>query len=334
MPSLTQLYQSSVQLIARCGFSRIARGLRSGQPCILTFHGLRADDDEGLLDNSLYTPVSVFRDVCRHLAASYHVVHLHEIVSALKNKTRLPDGSVAITFDDGYESNYQLALPVLREFGLPATIFVATGFVDGTEHFWFHRLEHAFASAGREAAAFAKAAQQIKALPQENVGGEIARIEAEIGTSYATLPCKAAIFRPLTWSQIREMHESGLVEIGGHTHRHLIVGRCKAETAREEIVMCRDRIAQELGVPPRLFAYPNGKPGDHTAVTARLLREAGFVAAVTMTPGFVQPASNHFIIPRYGAPTTLGETEATVSGTFETLKLWRSGTRHALTAWI
>lgn len=334
MASLTRLYQSSVQLIARCGFSRIARGLRSGQPCILTFHGLRADDDQGLLDNSLHTPVSVFRDVCRHLAASYHVVHLREIVSALKNKTRLPDGSVAITFDDGYESNYQLAFPVLREFGLPATIFVATGFVDGTKHFWFHRLEHAFASVGRDAAAFAHAAQQIKALPQENVDVEIARIEAGMGASYAALAAKPAIFRPLTWPQIREMHESGLVEIGGHTRSHLIVGRCMAETAREEIVACRDRIAQELGVPPRLFAYPNGKLGDHTPVTARLLREAGFAAAVTMSPGFVQPSCNPFTIPRYGAPSTLGETEATVSGTFETLKRWRAGTRHALTTWI
>ncbi|MBX7208734.1 MAG: polysaccharide deacetylase family protein [Verrucomicrobiaceae bacterium] len=334
MIAITQFYRGAVQLLARTGLGRLMRGLHSGKPCILTFHGLRADDDEGLLDDSLHTPVSVFRSVCRHLARSYNVVPLSEIVRALEMNEKLPGNSVAITFDDGYESNHALAYPVLREFGLPATIFVTTGFVDGTEHLWFHRLEHAFASAGRDVAAFAKAAQKIKALPQEEVAAEIGRVEAEIGIDYSLLPVKPAIFRPLTWAQIREMHDSGLVEFGGHTHRHLIVGRCLPKTAREEIFTSRNRLAQEVGVAPRLFAYPNGKPGDLTAETGRLLREAGYLAAFSMTPGFVQSSCNRFAIPRYGAPSTLGETEATVSGTFETLKQWRAGTRHAFAAWI
>lgn len=334
MSSVARLYQRSVQLLSMSGFSRIARGLRSGQPCILTFHGLRADNDPGLLDNSLHTTESDFRSVCRHLARSYNVMHLSEIARSFETGERLPNGTVAITFDDGYASNHDLAYPILREFDLLATIFVTTGFVDGTENLWFHRLEHAFASKGRGAAEFAKVATEIKAMPQEKISAEIDRLERELGTDYAALADKPDIFKPLTWQQIRDMHQSGIIEFGGHTHRHFIVGRCTAETARAEICQSRDRLTQELGVAPKLFAYPNGKPGDHTFKTAKWVREAGFAAAVTMSPGFVTAECDRFTLPRYGAPSTLAETEATVSGTFETLKQWRTNVRQAAAAWI
>lgn len=330
MSPATRLYQCAAQLLSRSGFGRLARGLRPGQPCILTFHGLRADDDPGLLDNSLHTPVSVFRDICRHLSKSCRVVHLSQVIRSLENRLPLPDNTVAITFDDGYASNHDYAFPVLREFSLPATIFLATGFVDGTESLWFHRLEYAMAKKGRGAAAFAEAAQRIKELPQEQISAEVDRIECELGTGYASATDKPAIFQPLTWKMIREMNRSGLVEFGGHTHRHLIVGRCSTETARREIHQSRDRLTEELSLAPRLFAYPNGQPGDYSAETVRLLREAGFTSSVTMSPGFVSAACDRFAIPRYGAPSTLAEAEATVSGTFETLKELRIAAREAL----
>lgn len=332
MPSVSRLYHRAVQLLSQSGFGHLARCLRPGEPCILTFHGLRADDDPGLIDTDLHTPVSIFREICGHLARSYRVMPLSGIIRRLERRLPLPDGTVAITFDDGYASNHDLAFPVLREFDLPATIFVTSGFVDRTENLWFHRLEYAFAKTGQGGDAFGKAAREIKSLPQEQIGAALDRIESELGTDYAAEANKPAIFQPLTWAQIREMHDSGVIEFGGHTHRHLIVGRCTTETAREEIQLSHRRLADELGTVPTLFAYPNGQPGDYTAESAALLREAGYTSAVTMSPGFVSAACDRFAIPRYGAPTTLAETEGTVSGTFETLKELRLATREALAA--
>lgn len=346
MPRAAQVYHSIIHFLARSGFSRLARGLRAGQPCILTFHGLRADDDPGLLDAGLHTPVSVFREICRHLAANYRVMPLSRIVRAVKNGRPLPEGTVAITFDDGYASNHTLASPVLREFGLPATIFATSGFVDRTESLWFHRLEFAVARtaltslkvSGRtfpladdeqRQSAYAAQAAGIKALPQEQVAGEMERLEDELGVSLAAAAEPPAIFQPLSWQQARELQEGGLIELGGHTHRHLILGRCAAATARFEIEQSRDRLTAELGITPRLFAYPNGQTGDYTAETAALLQAADFEAAVTMSPGFVRAESDLYALPRYGAPASLGETEATVSGLFETLKQWRLALRPA-----
>jgi peptidoglycan/xylan/chitin deacetylase (PgdA/CDA1 family) len=329
MSRFSSIYHQTVQFMAQKGLARVARGLQEGQPCILTFHGLREDSDPGLIDADLHTPVSVFRDICRHLSSRYRVCSLSALVDALRKGLPLPDGTVAITFDDGYASNYSLAYPILQEFNLPATIFVTSGFVDRTQSLWFHRMEYAFAHSPLRAE-YAQTAASLKALPQENLEEETTRWESKLGVKMREV--HPAIFEPLTWNQIREMQASGLVEMGGHTQTHLILGRCERETARREIQQSFERLAAETGVEPRLFAYPNGQPGDYTAETAELLAETGFTSAVTMSPGFVQPGTSLFEIPRYGAPMSVAETEATVSGAYETLKAWRLATREALAA--
>lgn len=343
-------YPSLVSFLAKAGLARLSRELRDGQPCLLTFHGLRADDDPGLLDPDLHTPVSVFRNLCRHLAAHYRVLPLGKIVSAFDDGLPLPDGAAAITFDDGYASNHDLAWPVLREFGLPATVFLTTGFVDREEQLWFHRLETALASAGSDAveieiggkllilplksldhrrAAFAMLAREIKLLPQESMSTAVSRIERQLRPQ-AGRDLRLDTLRPLTWEQARQMHRSGLIEFGAHTRRHFILSRCPPAAAEREIRHSRDRIAAELGSLPELFAYPNGQPEDHTPATARMLREAGFAAAVTMSPGFITPGCDRFALPRYGAPASVAEAEATVSGAFESLKQFRLAIREAL----
>jgi len=127
-------HQLTALALVGSGFSRFTRNRRKGQACVLTFHGLREDHGVGgSLDSSLHMPVSTFRNVCQHLAAKYRVVSLSRIVESIRHQRPLSDRTVAITFDDGYESNYRLAGPVLREFDLPATIFACTGFMDRTE---------------------------------------------------------------------------------------------------------------------------------------------------------------------------------------------------------
>ncbi len=337
MSHLSKAYRFAVRLLAQGGFSRIARSLKCGSPSILAFHGLREDRDCSLLDNSLHTKQSVFKNICRHLAKNYKVLPLAEIVDHLNAGHTMPDRSVALTFDDGYESNHQLAYPILQQFALPATIFLTTGYIDRTERLWFHRLECSLINAhcksvthGRSelklnstsarAHALSVLATYLKSLPQEKITSALEDIETRLEFSLSDLP---SALQPLSWDQVREMRDSGLIEFGAHTHRHLILGRCNTETARFEITQSRDRIHAELGVAPKLYAHPNGQPGDYEAETAMLLEEAGFIGAVTMSPGFAQKGGNSFTIPRYGAMESVHDTEATVSGTFETLKEWR-----------
>ncbi|MCK5799686.1 MAG: polysaccharide deacetylase family protein, partial [Deltaproteobacteria bacterium] len=79
--------------------------------------------------------VDLFDAFCRHLAAHYEVLPLEEL-ERQRHSGKVPSRAVALTFDDGYADNYHLALPILRRYGLPATVFVTTGFINRTHIPW------------------------------------------------------------------------------------------------------------------------------------------------------------------------------------------------------
>ena len=309
-----------------CGVAMMARYLFAGQGAVLAFHGLRADaEPTGVLDESLHLPISVFRTICQHLAAKYQVMPLTEMAATLAAGEKLPSKAVAITFDDGYASNYELGFPVLREFGLPATIFLATGFLDRTYPLWFQQVDLALGINQRGALteSLAKKLVLLKTLPDSEMRLQVHRLVERAGDTL--LEKNPAVTQALTWDQVREMQATGLIEFGGHTHTHPILARCSLEQQAREIETCSNRIQEELGVSPTLFAFPNGGLGDHSQETLRLLKAAGFTSAWTMVSGRASARHSIMEMPRYGAPESGWETEATVSGAFELLKHWRGG---------
>ena len=308
-----------------CGVSGMARSQLAGEGAVLSFHGLRADGvPAGIEDEAMHLPVSVFRSLCTHLAARYDVMPLGEMAAVLGRGEKLPPNAVAITFDDGYASNYELGFPVLKELGLPATIFLATGFLDGDAPLWFQQVDLAMGLGGqvREGETLARTLEYLKKLPDEVMRGEVGRLLERV----AAMPAAEAVpevMRPMTWAQAREMRDSGLIDLGGHTHTHPILARCGLEKQRWEVEKCRDRMQTELGAAPRLFAFPNGGEGDFTDETLRLVREAGFESAWTMISGRATPGGAVMSMPRYGSPVTVWEAEATVSGAYELVRQWR-----------
>jgi peptidoglycan/xylan/chitin deacetylase (PgdA/CDA1 family) len=309
---------------------------------VLTFHGLRASEDlvPGMLDQQQHVPLPVFEAVCEHLARNYHVVHAREIAAARAGRTKLPAGAVAITFDDGYESNYALAYPVLKRLGLPAAIFLTTGYLDRTMLPWFVRLEMALARTQQprlevesfsaslattddRCAAYLSLCGLWKQRPQPEAERFLASIEDALRIHVRPGDELPAPLRPMTWDMAREMHASGLIELGGHTHTHPILGRCSPAQASAEISECHARIAAELATAPSLFAYPNGGPGDFDQGTQTLLRDAGFTASFTMQAGFIHTHHETLALPRYGNPSQPWEVEAMASGLMERLRQFR-----------
>lgn len=289
---------------------------------VLTFHGLCQDGQAtGVLDASLHLPVSVFHAVCRHLKASYQVMPLLEMTQAVLAGRSLPSRAVAISFDDGLASNYHLGFPVLSELGLPATIFLATGFLDGTHPLWFQEVDRAMKARGSSAAELATRLAHLKNLPDALMRGEVRKLVE--GCAQA----ESEVARPMSWEQAREMQAGGLVAFGGHTHTHPVLSRCTRAQQAEEIRVCRDRMTEELGTAPCLFAYTNGGPGDFTSETQELLAAHGFQAAFTMMPARLAVGLPSHALPRYGNPTSVLEAEATASGAFELVKQWRGGGR-------
>jgi peptidoglycan/xylan/chitin deacetylase (PgdA/CDA1 family) len=315
---LRQTAKSAV--LTACGLSWLARRRLAGQAAVLNFHGLCENKTTaGVMDDSLHLPVRTFRSVCQHLSANYRVMPLAEVMRQMDAGQTLPCGAVAITFDDGFASNYHLAFPVLKELGLPATIFLTTGFLDHTHSLWFQEVDAILRARGASQAELFQTLSHLKTLPDPEMRAHISKLGPA-----AAGPAPAATL-PLTWDQVREMKASGLIDFGGHTHTHPILARCTVEQQAEEIRRCRERITTELGAAPHLFAYTNGGAEDFTEDTQRLLAAHGFTSAFTMMPARVSASSIRHALPRYGNPTSVMEARASASGAFELCKQWRGG---------
>lgn len=208
---------------------------------------------------------------------------------------RGPDVAV-VTFDDGYAGVHDVALPLLRELRLPATVYVPTGYVGTRRRLLHDRLFAALAELHRrrllpQAAGLPVELQApldacagdgpadtldrlIARLPHERLRAVADALDRRLGLREQDLPPET---RVMSWAELRALEAAG-VEVGGHTVEHVALVNVARGVARAEIAGCHARLAQELGERPRHFAYPNGY---HSPGLRRAVAEAGFASAAT-----------------------------------------------------
>src|SRR5690606_4616309 len=103
----------------------------------------------------------------------------------------------------------------------------------------------------------------------------------------------------MTSAQVRQLHDAGM-EIGGHTLTHPILASIDDTVAHTEITAGKAKLEAITGAPLRLFAYPNGKPGkDYLPAHVKIVRDAGFEAAVSTAWGAARQDSDMFQLPRF-----------------------------------
>ncbi|HNP62614.1 MAG TPA: polysaccharide deacetylase family protein [Woeseiaceae bacterium] len=293
---------------------------------ILTYHRV-LDAPDALQPGEIST--DFFADQMRCLSRYFNVLPLLDGCRQLSGGT-LPPRAVSITFDDGYADNYRNAWPVLKQFDLPATVFVATGFLDGGRMWNDTVIECIRRIPGTEidlrdlglGCHVAKDdAQRVAAI--HDVILRLKYLEPGVrNAKAATLAEKASSPVPddlmLEIRQVKELSRSG-IEIGAHTITHPILRSTEIGTAREEIVGGKRRLEEIVGSDVRSFAYPNGKPGvDYDPAHVELVREAGFECAVSTTHGAATASSDIWQLPRIGpwAESTLRFGLRTLRATF------------------
>jgi len=274
---------------------------------ILIYHRVLPADD-GF--NNWDVTAGEFESQMRAVAEQFSPLPLSEAVERLAARS-LPARAVCVTFDDGYADNAEVALPILRKHRVPATFFIATGYLDGGRMFNDTVTESIraiskptldLASLGlgtlvldtveAKRAAIARILPVLKYLPAPEREAQAARLGELAGIS----PSSDLMMRE---AQVRELHAAGM-GIGAHTVTHPILLNTAPEAARREIVESGRRLAEILREPVRLFAYPNGKPGvDYGAEHVQMVRDAGFAAAVSTGWGVATERSDRFQLPRF-----------------------------------
>jgi len=291
----------------RYAFKFASPGGTRGRLSILIFHRVLAETDPLFPGEP---NAAQFDKLCAHLRARFEVLPLSEAVTRLQQGS-LPAGALAITFDDGYADNLSIAAPILRKHHLPATLFIATGYLDGG-CMWNDKLIEAFRSTrnseidlrdlGLETYSVESIANRragidrvIDATKYLSLAERDARADHVLRAAGSTAPKKLM----LDSTSVNTLASWG-VDVGVHTVNHPILARTSSDQAWEEIVESKRRLEELTGKSMRLFAYPNGKPGqDYSREHVSMVQQAGFDAAVSTAWGPATRQSDIFQLPRF-----------------------------------
>ncbi len=244
------------------------------------------------------------------VANNFNVLPLSEAIS-LHGSSALPAGSLCITFDDGYADNAENALPILKRFGLAATFFVSTGYLDGGR-MWNDTVIEAIRNMPEGALDLTAQGigkyqldswddrricsqsiiKQIKHLPQHQrllIAEQLANLLVE------PLPNDLM----MTSEQVKELSLSGM-DVGGHTVTHPILATLSRDDAKREISNGKKHLESIIGKQVDLFAYPNGLPGvDYLPEHVELVEELGFLGAVSTQKGTSNSNTNKYQLYRF-----------------------------------
>jgi peptidoglycan/xylan/chitin deacetylase (PgdA/CDA1 family) len=238
-------------------------------------------------------------------------VRLDDALRRLDSGDALPPRAVALTFDDGYRDNLELAVPLLRSLDLPATFFLVPGLLSRQSDPWWEivswAVTHATVDSFRWGATELRAsASHQRADALEVVTEALKRRDAS--ARQAALDELVERLRPagspprhddfLDWDGAAALVRAGF-GVGSHTSSHVILGEETVERQRAELEGSRSALERELGVAVSLLAYPNGTRADYGPETVTAAAEAGYTHALTTQEGWNDPGTPSYEVRRY-----------------------------------
>ena len=309
-----------------------------GKVRVLMYHGI-SRDDEGI-DSWTLIPRFLFEQQLQYLVKHFDVLSIYEaqerILSQKKNGGR---PAVVITFDDGLKNNYSILLPLLRQYKIRATIFIATGCVESQEPFWFDKLKYLIQTRnlppeldltpfGLRIYNFSK---EERAERWESINSLLTDLKGIspydrrsicnyiFGKSVLAISWKDTPFAPLTQQEVAELSSSPFVTIGSHSHCHNILTQIPLSEVTASVKKSVELLHRWTGRKIDCFSYPNG---DLNSNILGLMPKLGISLAMTTCEGFWERGTNPLAICRLniGGYDSLQNFKAHLSGPLLYLK--------------
>lgn len=270
------------------------RDLLSNDLRILVYHRVLEDNDPDGFDFDLElisASAADFRAQMATIRRDFTPLRFAQVIDCLDRGQPLPPRAILVTFDDGYDDNYRIAFPILRELGMSAMFFVSTGHIDSGEPYGYDWAVHMICRtqarrlqvpqmdidwplpdgvAGRREVA-SRFLVALKAQPVHVQEAAVASMEQ----AWSMPRAPHADCRPMSWDQLREMHAGGM-EVGSHGVHHRMLAKMPRGEMAHELFESRRVLEAQLGVPPQVLSYPVGGVDAYDEAVMDTAREAGY----------------------------------------------------------
>ena len=296
-------FSAAFRTMVATGADRWGRRFAQGVGVILTLHRVRPAQGDRFQPNGILEITPEFLETTLRLirAEGYQIVSLDEALVRLVSARPGPF-FVALTFDDGYRDNVDIAWPILARHSAPWTMYVVPGFADRSARLWWIELEEAIRALPRlsldlpdgpfaavcdtDAAkrrAFDQLYWRLRKQPEAILRAAVSQLAEQAGIDPVALLEREC----LPWETLRALAGAPDVTIGAHTMTHPMLAKHPEEVVRHELAESKAQLERELDCPVRHFAYPVGDPSSAGPRDFALAREAGFASAVTQRPGHI-----------------------------------------------
>lgn len=267
---------------------------------ILMYHSVAPAEMAAYIEPANRVDPRTFERQMAFLAAERRVVALSELVAQIVRGASPAAGTVCITFDDGYRDNLTVAAPILEKYRLPATLFLATGFVERREAQWSDTLHWVLGGLRCPAALHTRL---LEASHEER---------ARLLDPFLYVKERPRLM--LDWDEVRALaRRYPRFEIAGHTRDHIDLTRHPGDV-RAQIEGCAADLRRELGPGERHFSYPYER---WSAETRQAVIDAGWASAAGGggSPR-VAPATDRYALPRVQAPRSMTQLAFKTSGAY------------------
>lgn len=294
----------------------------------LTWHRLaspRGDDfDPGVIDATEEEFAWQVELLCRH----FSVVGVDDVLRFLDG-AELPPNPVLLTFDDGYRSCHDVALPVLQRFGARAVFFISTDHVERRRAFWWDRAASLLRAARRERielgypapatltpigdlpGAIRAVGRVVKSTPGLDLERYLGELAVACGASWDPARDRAVADRLImTWDQVRALRAAGM-DVQSHARTHRVLQTLSPGELDAELRGAREELEAQIGAPVRALAFPNGGRILRDPAILAAVRDAGYEAAFANERGVipVRPRPHRFDLRRLSLESGLSPTE-------------------------
>ena len=296
--------------------STYTQSLADDSFAIFLFHGVIRQPRSGIRNYThKHLTLDRFVSILRDLRQAGTPVSIPDIVAATQQGRLLPKRGFSITFDDGFENNYSVAAPALRDLKIPAIFYITTHFVEANSLSWIDMIESAvekqaaaqlslpeaeisgtFETREQQIDLLDRIRQYVKSNPSLDPYGFADRICQQL--SLKAIEPDPQLDQKMTWTQVRELSNDELFTIGGHSHTHRILSYLRPPELEQELATSLLLLRDHLGISVEHYSYPEGLRHCYSDSVISELRRHGIICSPTAEPGINHVGDDLFRLKR------------------------------------